>query len=503
MNKWPKVASFLSSYAEIFFIKGSLPGLILLVLGLFNLKVALSGCAVVAVAYTFAWLIGWGGFFFNTSLYTYNALFIGFSVGALFKWDTQIGLILGTAGVLSFVVTRILSHLFEYYLGLDVLSLPFIIVSGALYLAVGRHEDYISPFLSQAIVFHPWIDAFFRSLGSIVFLPQVGAGICIALIILASSRLLFGLSIVGFIWGSVVTGIYLGSIPSGFMQLGNFNYCLVAMALGGIYLIPSIQSYSIALLAVMVSTLVSNALGAIFIHYGLPVFTLPFVLITLSFVYMLRVVQYRFLPGLYKATPEETLDYFLTLHQRLKLDFGIPLPPMDPFYDQATQLSWGSKMTFDVYHKNKPIRTMALQVSVANDGTFYLETTKAKLYFGRLDGAFFCYHMAGYDKDLAMIYLAFSKIPLCFLKAQEWTDGISSLIFLKGYRRWVLGLIQSFWPKAVETTTKYRYSSPTEIAGEISNIFFNHHVQTYVKLDPELQLAVVRVGHDELRRRIG
>ena len=83
-----------------------------------------------------------------------------------------------------------------------------------------------------------------------------------------------------------------GSSSAAFNDLNAFNFILIAMAMGGVFLIPSLRSYTLAVLAVLVSTVVLSASEVFWARWGLPVFALPFNLVTLTFVYALGLVEY-------------------------------------------------------------------------------------------------------------------------------------------------------------------------------------------------------------------
>jgi urea transporter len=317
-----KFRAIINSYSEIFFIRGIVPGCILLTISFINFNCALSGLIAVLSAYFFAIFIGYKVEFLSSGFFTYNALLVGFSIGQLFQLNYISLIFLIIASLLTFIVTIVLSHIFNLYFRLQILSLPFVCVSSFVYLSAGRFSNlyvtsmHTSP-VQQSLSFLPdWVNGFFQSIGAIIFMPNTISGILIMVMILFSSRILFLLAIMGFAVGSVINGMFIGSIPQAMTDLNNFNYILIAMGLGGIFLIPSIQSYLIAMFGVAISTILISSVNVFWAQYGIPVFTLPFTMVTLSFVYVLGLVQYQKIPLIFKATPEETLDHFLTSQNR-------------------------------------------------------------------------------------------------------------------------------------------------------------------------------------------
>ena len=317
------LSAILNSYSELFFIRGEISGLLIFFIGLLNYNAALCGLFSTIVSYAFAHLIGFNKNFLNSGYYTYNPLLVGLAIGHLFQlsWLT-FGLLAGCS-ILAFVLTVFLSATFQYYLRLQVLSIPFVIVTSIIYLATARFSNlytanlYISIDSFQELIFLPeYMNAFFKAVGSIIFMPNALAGALISIIILFRSRIIFLLALFGFIVGCSVNAAFIGSYTQSLNSASNFNYVLTAIAIGGVFNRPSPKSYLIAGVAVAVSTLLINAADVFWSQYGLPVFTLPFALITLSFVYLLNLVDSRLRPLIFKETPEKTLDYFLTNEHR-------------------------------------------------------------------------------------------------------------------------------------------------------------------------------------------
>jgi len=84
------------------------------------------------------------------------------------------------------------------------------------------------------------------------------------------------------------------------------------------FLVPSIKSYVIAIIAVSISAILLDSSMVFWSYYGIPVFTLPFSVVTLTFIYVLRLLQFPLIPKFIKKTPEETLDYYCSNVLRYK-----------------------------------------------------------------------------------------------------------------------------------------------------------------------------------------
>jgi len=131
-------------------------------------------------------------------------------------------------------------------------------------------------------------------MGTIFFLPFDIAGLVISIVILLYSRVLFFMAVVGFL-----VGVYAHSIFVPFCEAlnsaYNFNFIIIAMALGGIFLIANIQNYIIALIAVIVSVVVIDSMEVFLTTYSLPVYTMPFNIITILFLMVAIVIYLRYI----------------------------------------------------------------------------------------------------------------------------------------------------------------------------------------------------------------
>ena len=101
----------------------------------------------------------------------------------------------------------------------------------------------------------------------------------------------------GYYLGVLVKGLVTGSFADAFLDGNSFNYVLVAMALGGTFLVPSLRSALLAAIGVAATPFILDAAAAIGRSSGVPPFTLPFCLITLGAVAALRAAKYSLAGG--------------------------------------------------------------------------------------------------------------------------------------------------------------------------------------------------------------
>lgn len=322
----------LNSYSDILFLRSRWFGAVLLAVTFASPNAALSGMIAGLAAYAFARLIGMGPSFLDSGFYTYNAVLTGLATGFLFRIEPISLVMIAAAGVMTFVLTLAMSSVFATYLRLPILSLPFALVSSAIYLASGRYSNllvstlYAPPALPLDGILSGWAEGFLRSLGAIVFSPHVLTGLVLAAALLAISRILLMLALAGYAVGVGTVALLSGSLEQATRDLNGFNFVLIAMALGGVFLVPSPQSYVIAMIAVAVSCVLLQAVEVFWSLFGIPAFTIPFNLTTLLFVYCLGLVGFPKLARILKATPEETLDHFLSYGLRSGSETAVSLP---------------------------------------------------------------------------------------------------------------------------------------------------------------------------------
>ena len=326
----------MNSYADIFFIKGVYNGLGVLLITLLNYNAGLSGVVAVLSAYLFARFLGLKAEFLSTGYYTYNALLVGLAIGFLFKLSLLSLPLIIIAGCLTLIITAASSKVFQSLFNLEILSIPFMVISTLVYLSVGSFTNlYINALYAQHSVLHLdflpfWLAGYLSSLGTIIFMPNEVTGLLIALLLVFNSRILFLLSVAGFAVGVSLYALFVGSFESSINNMSNFNYILIAIALGGVFNIPSLKSYAIAMIAVATSTLVASAGQVFWSQYGLPIFTLPFLLITLSFVYILNLLDFELRTKFYIGTPEQNLEHYCANQGRFITDqVAISLPFKD------------------------------------------------------------------------------------------------------------------------------------------------------------------------------
>lgn len=324
-------ASIGDAYAEIIFLQGKFTGFLLLIVTLHNPNIAVCGLIAVFIAFLFAIFLGLKESFLTSGYFIYNSLLVGFSIGFLFKLSIFVIFLLSVSAILTFLLALMISRLFYLYLNLPILSIPFTVVSSLIYLASAKFPNvYVTSVsgasnISQWVHFEP-LEHYLIALGSIVFLPHWLPGLMMALILFCRSRIVFMFSVGGYFLGVWITSLLIGSWNLALVQSGHFNFILIAIALGSIFTIVSLRSIALAAIGVAVSTLIMGAANVFWAQYAIPIFTLPFILITLSMLYALRLSGRKWTPSIYKSVPEETLEHHLISANRIAPSIPIGLP---------------------------------------------------------------------------------------------------------------------------------------------------------------------------------
>jgi urea transporter/murein DD-endopeptidase MepM/ murein hydrolase activator NlpD len=332
----PFLNPILKAYSGIFFIPNPLAGLAIFLLTLYDINIGLSGLLAVLSAYLFARFLGFSKTFLSLDYYIHNPLLVGLGIGFLFKLSLLTAVLIAVASVLTFLLTYAMASVFGYYLGLPILSIPFVVVSVIVYLASYASSNlfvyYLYPHGEQLFQYLPlWVKGFFKSLGEVIFYPNPLVGLVLFLLLLRFSPILAFLSAVGYYIGTSFYGFITGDFYRAYSDGSSFNYILAATALGGVFLIPHLRSYLIALLGVLVSVPVVLAAEIFFQNYGLPVFALPFNFVVLLTVYALASLGFKYRTLYYWGTPEETLDRYLAYQNRFPSggrEVGLPFSGM-------------------------------------------------------------------------------------------------------------------------------------------------------------------------------
>jgi urea transporter len=326
--------SILHSYTMVFFSKNQLFGLLLLAVTFFDVYVGLAGLLSVVIANSFAWIFGLNKSNIHTGLYGFNALLVGLGLGISFQPAIAFYFILIFVALATLLFTLAFEGITSKY-GLPFLTLPFL---ASLWFTLLASRSYTALIPGESGIFilnnlyarggytlvewYQWfgnlswplvIKVYFRSLGAIFFQYHLLAGVIIAIGLLIYSRIAFLLSIVGFAF----TWLFYSVIGANMHELDysyiGFNHILTAIAVGGFFVVASRWSLLWVILLTPVISLFISGSFVLLAPLQLPVFSLPFNLTVLLFLYALKFREKRL------HQPEQVLNQHFTPEKNLYL----------------------------------------------------------------------------------------------------------------------------------------------------------------------------------------
>ncbi len=308
-NSKTAIKSVLFSYAQVFFSNSLWFACILLCVSFLDVWGGIAGLVAVICTNILAFSIGFNRSYIKQGYYGFNALLVGLGIGVYFAPSIEFYLVLFIAVLLTLFITVTVDGMMSKF-GLPYLSIPFIVALWTVTLAT-RQFAHLE--ISQRGVFiynelyaiggqkfldiyhwfgnlpvHESLLTYFRSLGAIFFQNSVFAGVMIAIGLLFYSRIAFSLSLLSFF----TAYFFYSFIGADITQLSHgyvgFNFILTSIALGGFFIVASRRSYLwVIVLTPLIAVLIA-AFSVIFNTYQLQIYSLPFNLIVILFLYILR-----------------------------------------------------------------------------------------------------------------------------------------------------------------------------------------------------------------------
>jgi len=332
------------SYSQVFF-SDSIPfGILLLVVSFFDIYAGFYGLLSVLFTNILAVVMGYNELQIKKGSYGFNSLLVGLGIGLSFSPGWQSLIIVLIAAILTFIFTIILEAFLSKY-GLPFLSIPFLLV---MWIVILSARDLSELGLSERGIYtinelyswggqwfvdiYKWFDTidkpmflktYFLSLGAIFFQYNILAGVLISIGLFFHSRISFLLSLLGFATAFIFYQLLGINITLyGYSYIG-FNYILTAIAIGGYFLIPNRYSFLWVIILLPMVVLISLSAAEILSYYQLPVFSLPFNIVVLSFLYFLKLrVNYYKVPLkeviVQLNSPEKNLYYYQQAEARFK-----------------------------------------------------------------------------------------------------------------------------------------------------------------------------------------
>ena len=334
----------------LFFSRNRIFSLLIITVSFFTPFTGACGLVAVLIALIAAHALGFGKEQVQNGLLTYSVVLFGLGFGTNFELGPAFILLLIVGSLLTLFLSAALNSVLNKK-GLPALSLAFIISTSLIIVAsksftgvglTNRHIYWYNEMYSlggSTLVnviqnIENWsvpeyIGGFFRSISGILFQVNIATGVILSVGMIIYSRIAFVLMVYGF-----AVAMFFNYAMNGFVHTDityynmGTNFMLVAVALGGFYLIASIRSFLWILITVPVAYLMVIGVGSVMFKIGVPVFSLPFCFVVILFLYMLRLRASQnklILTPVQYYSPEANLYRYLNGRERLMDRLYIPL----------------------------------------------------------------------------------------------------------------------------------------------------------------------------------
>lgn len=301
--------STVNSYTMVFFSKNPWFGLLLMVVSFFDIYAGAAGLLSLITANALAWGLGLNRRNILSGFYGFNPLLTGLGLGLSFQPGPEFYLLLIATALATLFITLAFEGLLSKY-ALPYLTLPFL---SAIWIATLAARNYSTMIPGESGIYtlstiyerggplvvriYEWfgdvswplfIKTYFKSLGAIFFQYHLFAGLLIAAGLLFYSRIAFLLSVTGFAsaWGFyLLIGANMNELNYGFI---GFNHILTAIAIGGFFMIASGWSFLWVILITPIISMITAGFAELLGIFQLPVYSLPFNLMVLLFLYAMK-----------------------------------------------------------------------------------------------------------------------------------------------------------------------------------------------------------------------
>ena len=351
------LSSVVNSYTQIFFSNNLIFALILITVTFFDFWAGLSGIIAVMVTNVLAYLIGLNRQSITKGYYGFNSLLVGLGLGVYYAPNTAFFIVLIFASLLTLFLTLFVEGVVGKY-GLPFLSLSFLLGTWLVSLAtrqftalhvsergiymtnemfsLGGHDMVASYNWLTNLGIHESVRMYFTSLGAIFFQYHLFAGILVAAGLLIYSRIAFMLSLVGFFSAYAYYSFIGANIQELSYSYIGFNFILTAIGIGGFFIIPSRWSFLWVILLTPLISIILTSTQFIFSMFQLSVYSLPFNMVVLLFLYSLKFRERFFdkpeLVSYQQFSPEKNL--YAHMNYRERFGKALYFPFILPFWGE-------------------------------------------------------------------------------------------------------------------------------------------------------------------------
>jgi len=400
------MSGILNSYSQVFFSNLKIFSILLILVSFIDIFAGLCGLFSVVVTLVVARQLGLDKYRLSNGIYGFNSLLVGLGLGVYFSPGWLLFFIVFLAAILTLFISRAFEGILGKYT-LPFLSLSFIFsfwifsLASKEFTSLGISERGIYSlndlyFLggSRLVNIYDRINqlsipgslrTYFISLGAIFFQFNVLSGILIAVGLLYYSRIAFSLSLIGFYTAFFFYQLIGANITELNYSYIGFNFILTALAIGGFFIIPSIKSYLWTIILTPLVVILVVSLNKIFYPLGLPIYSLPFNIMVILFLYLLkfRVRSSRSLNEVFvqQNSPEKNLYSFQNYLSRFS--YKSPVSLKLPFFGE-----WVITQGYKGEYTHRGAWEHALDFMISDEG--------GKLFSGSgdLPEDYFCYGKA-------------------------------------------------------------------------------------------------------------
>jgi urea transporter len=348
-----------NSYTAVYFSDNKLFALLLIATTFINPQAGICGLIAVVFSNLLAYLMGYNEYTISRGYYGFNSLLVGLGLGIAYEPGLAFYMLLIFASMLTFFITLAMEGIIGKY-ALPYLSLPFLFAIWLISIAT-RH--YTSLIVSQSGIYvlneiysvggnelvnqyHQLsnldipvsLSIYLKSLGAIFFQYNILGGLLIAIGLLIYSRISFVLSLIGFYTAFYFYQFIGGNINELSYNFIGFNFILTAIAIGGFFIVPSRSSYFWVILLTPLIAIVSSGSALVLWTFQLSIYSLPFNVVVLLFLYVLKLRVRNTLNieevAFQQFSPERNLYSQLNSKKRFKNTFYFPVSL--PFWGEWT-----------------------------------------------------------------------------------------------------------------------------------------------------------------------
>ncbi len=378
-------SSVLNSYSQIFFSNNKILASILLVVSFLDVWLGVAGLVSVLIANLLAYIMGYDRKIIEQGIYGFNPLLAGLAVGIYFAASWQAFVLVIFVAILTLFISLVLQGVMAKYT-MPFLSLPFLFSVWLLVLGFSEFSNlgisvkdiYQANYLYslgglELVKAYEWINnvpialslkTYFLSLGAIFFQYNLIAGVLISVGLLLYSRQAFLMSLIGF-YAAYGFYIFLG-VPTATLNYTyfGFNFILSAIAIGSYFVIPSFKSLLWTIVIIPILVIITIGTDKILGKFMLPIYSLPFNLVVIGFVYSLKLRIYHKkglkLSVIQHKIPEQNVYFNKINETREYLKYGIKFSL--PFFGK-----WSISQGFNGKYTHKDAWRHAWDFVIIND----------------------------------------------------------------------------------------------------------------------------------------